>query len=106
MKRVIIGIIALAIGLGIPAPAGADPPNDCADPNGACYEFDWAWPYYEAFARHGISYLADDQGIPLMNDVDLFCDGRETEASIRAEYSLTRTEANKVVEAAREVCPS
>ena len=102
MNRLILGIIAaLAVGLGIPAPAGATPDPPCCE-----HEFDWAIPYYDAFARHGIGDLADDKGIPLMNAVALFCDGKKTEASIRAEYNLTRTEAHKVVEFASDVCPS
>ena len=102
MRKLIIGgIAALAMSLVAAPAAQADPGNDecCA------HEFDWAIPYYDAFERHGIGYLSYEHGIPLMNDVDRFCSGRETQDSIRTEYSLSYAEAETVVEAAHDVCP-
>ena len=73
MKKVIIGgLAALAIGLAAAPVAQAHP----CSPDPVCHEFDWAIPYYDAFDRHGIGDLAYDLGIPLMNEVDLFCRGR------------------------------
>ena len=110
MKRLLIGgLAALAIGLGIaPAAAQADPGNDecCA------HEFDWAIPYYDAFERLGISYLADEMGIPLMNQADWVCNGKLSREDIRNAGNhrrggrrLTNAEVDKVIEAAYDVCP-
>ena len=73
------------------------------DPEPVCHEFDWARPYYEAFDRHGIGYVAGRVGIPLMEAVDAMCRG---EKSVFWTYlDLTTAEYGKVVEAAADVCP-
>ena len=43
----------------------------------------WAIPYYDAFDRHGIGYISYDFGIPLMNEVDKFCNGKASREDIR-----------------------
>ena len=76
MKKLIVGgLAALAIGLAgfIAAPVAQAHP---CSPEPVCHEFDWAIPYYDAFERHGIGYISYEMGIPLMNEVDLFCNGR------------------------------
>ncbi len=74
-------------------------------------EFDGFDPYLSAFQNHGIGYLAS---IPFLNDAMGICTGRETEASIWAFWqddhgtslpTLTRSEARKIAEAAKDVCP-
>ena len=80
MKRLVIGgLAALAIGLAAAPVAQAHP----CSPDPVCHEFDWAIPYYDAFDRHGISDLAYDLGIPMMNEVDLFCRGKASRENIR-----------------------
>ena len=84
MRKLIIGgLAALAIGplaglIGAPVAQG----HPCS-PEPVCHEFDWAIPYYDAFERHGISYLAVEMGIPLMNQVDRFCSGKASREDIR-----------------------
>jgi hypothetical protein len=79
MKKLIGGgLLALAVGVCLAPVAGAEP-NDCADPKGACHEFDWAMPIYDAFERHGLSYLLDRESIPLANAVDWWCSGEHTD---------------------------
>lgn len=68
MKRLVIGgLAALTIGLGVVPVAEAD----CCE-----HEFDWLDPYVEAFERHGIGYLADEIGVPILNEAAQFCYGR------------------------------
>ena len=68
-------------------------------------------PYYDAFKSHGITYLADEQGIPLMNEVDGFCRGKASRKDVRDVAThwdgrvLTNAEVDKVIEAACDVCP-
>jgi hypothetical protein len=67
----IVGVIAaLTIGLvGAPLAAG----DHCAENDPACHEFDGLDPYFAAFERHGIGYLA---GIPLIAEARGFARGR------------------------------
>ena len=108
MKKVIVGGIAtLAIGLVATPVAQAHP----CSPDPVCHEFDWAIPYYDAFDRHGIGYISYDFGIPLMNEVDKFCNGKASREDIRDialnwhDRQLTNDEVDKVIEAAYDVCP-
>ena len=105
--QVISGIAVLALGLIATPVTGADPGNDCATflPRNCstANEFDWALPYYDAFERHGIGYLADREGIPLMNATDTMCRGKTT--SEWNYFNLTTVEFQKVVEAASDVYP-
>jgi hypothetical protein len=98
MTHLVIGIAALEIGLGIRAPAGATP---SCDPEPVCHEFDWAEAYYDAFARHGISYLADREGIPLMEATDAMCRGQTS--SLWTHFDRTTAKYKKIVEAAADV---
>ena len=112
MRKLIIGgLAALAIGplvglIGAPVAQG----HPCS-PEPVCHEFDWAIPYYDAFERHGISYLAVEMGIPLMNEVDRFCSGKASREDIRtiAQHwdgrMLTIVEVDKVIKATYDVCP-
>jgi hypothetical protein len=109
MKRLLVGsLAALTIGLGVAPVATAD---HCPSSDPACHEFDGFDPYLSAFQNHGIGYLAS---IPFLNDAMGICTGRETEASIWAFWqdahgtslpTLTRSEARKIAEAAKDVCP-
>ena len=98
MKKLIGGgLAALAVGLGTAPVAQAHP----CSPDPVCHEFDWAIPYYDAFERHGISYLA----------VERFCSGKASREDIRtiAQHwdgrMLTIVEVDKVIEATYDVCP-
>lgn len=82
-------------------------------PEPVCHEFDWAIPYYDAFERHGIGYLADEMGIPLMNQADWVCNGRLSREDMRNAGNhwrggrrLTNVEVETVIEAAYDVCPA
>jgi hypothetical protein len=102
MKRLLVGgIAALAVALGITAPAGADPVTCSPEP--VCHEFDWARPYYKAFERHGIGYVGAREGIPLMEAVDAMCRGQKSD--FWNYVTLTTAEYGWVVEAASDVCP-
>lgn len=110
MKKLIGGCLAaLTVGLGTAPVAQADP----CSPEPVCHEFDWATPYYDAFERHGISYLADEHGIPLMNQADWVCNGKMSREDIRdidmhglrPGRRLTNVEVETVIEAAYDVCP-
>jgi hypothetical protein len=109
MKRLIIGgLAALAIGLGVAPVAQAHP----CSPEPVCHEFDWARPYYDAFERYGIGYLAHEIGIPLINQADRVCAGKPSRGDIRNVGNhwrggriLTVVEVEKVIEAAYDVCP-
>ena len=86
--------------------ASSEPDNDCAtfmpqncDPS---HEFDWAIPYIDAFERHGIGYLTEREGIPLMEAVSVACDGRQSE--FWEIVTLSPAEYEKVIEAAGDVC--
>ena len=108
MKRLVIGgLAALAIGLAAAPVAQAHP----CSPDPVCHEFDWAIPYYDAFDRHGIGDLAYDLGIPMMNEVDLFCRGKASRENIRDiptnwdDRRLSDAEVDKIIVAAYDVCP-
>ena len=79
MRWLIGALVALTIGLGVAPVAAAHP----CSPEPVCHEFDWAIPYYDAFDRHGISYLADEMGIPVMNEVDRVCRGKASREDIQ-----------------------
>lgn len=108
--RWLIGIAALAATLALPAPAGATP---SCDPEPVCHEFDWAQPYYEAFERHGIGYLAREVGVPVINEASRVCKGKTSLDDIRNTGNhwqggrmLTNAEVDKVIAAANDVCPA
>ena len=103
MKWIVGVIAALTIGL-VGAPVSA---AECCET-----EFDWATPYYEAFERHGIGYLAREVGIPVINEASLVCKGKTSREEIQTVNTywqggrvLTNVEVQKVIEAANDVCP-
>ncbi len=103
MKRLVGVIAALTMGL-VGAPVSA---AECCET-----EFDWAQPYYEAFERHGIGYLAHEVGIPVINEADLVCRGKTSREDIQdvgnhwqGGRRLTNAEVEKVIAAANDVCP-
>ena len=108
MRWLIGALVALTIGLEVAPVAAAHP----CSPEPVCHEFDWAIPYYDAFDRHGITYLGVEVGIPLMDQAYEICNGgtsREDIQTVDTYWSggrrLTNAEVDKVIEAAYDVCP-
>ena len=107
MKHLLVGaVVAASIVLSsLDGSTGVANAHPCT-PEPVCHEFDWAIPHYDAFDRHGITYLYQQEGIPLIDRADGLCDGRYTTAEVRDEFNLTDTEIRKVVEAMADVCES
>ena len=96
MKRLVIGgLAALAIGLTGAPVAGAD----CCET-----EFDWAIPYIEALENHGLGRLINDLGIPVALAAEDVCQGA-SQYDIDSDYELSLAQAEKIAEAAYDVCP-
>ena len=114
MKRTIVALVLAGAALAaVPVVIGTPmaQTHPCS-PEPVCHEFDWAEPYLDAFERHGIGYLANEIGIPVVNQADRVCSGKASREDIqdvgnhwRGGRRLTNTEVEKVIEAAYDVCP-
>lgn len=98
MKKLSITVLAAA-GIALGATSMPVAQASCCED-----EFSWADPYVDAFQAHGVGYLVQEIGIPLINDASLFCTGQVTRRSMQEDYNLTDAETVSVVEAAQSVC--
>jgi hypothetical protein len=107
MKRLIAATSVACCLLGLASSPAAVADHCGGDYPDVCHEFDWAQPYYRAFDRHGIGYLAGREGIPLLVETDGLCTGRYTTADVFTDFpALTIDEMLKIMRAAHDVCPT